>query len=149
MSKTLEVAIFLSLNGSAQDAINFYKKHFSAKELLVVTYEDSVKLGIPLEITDETKNYISHSVLEIGKTKVMIAEDTMDLNEKYMIGNNTSLCIQSADLLEIEGFYNNLITDKRVKIITPLESNIFSKAYGVIEDPFGIKIQLMFDDRLK
>lgn len=149
MSTTLEISIFLSMNGKAQEAINFYKKHFNAKELLLVTYEDMAKRDITIQVTDENKNYISHSVLSIGRTKVMIAEDTMDTNEKYKVGNNISLCIQSADLNEIEHFYNSLITDTRVRIIVPLSSNVFSKAYGIIEDPFGIQIQLMFDNRLK
>jgi PhnB protein len=149
MSTTLEIAIFLSMNGKAQEAINFYKKHFNAEELLIVTYQDMAKRDNTIQITDENKSYISHSVLSIGKTRVMIAEDTMDTNEKYRVGNNTSLCIQSADLNEIEHFYNSLITDTRVRIIVPLSNNVFSKAYGIIEDPFGIQIQLMFDNRLK
>jgi len=42
------------------------------------------------------------------------------------------------------------IRDDRVRIIVPLSSNVFSKAYdGIIEDPFGIQIQLMFDERLQ
>jgi PhnB protein len=149
MSKTLEIAIFLSINGKAQEAINFYKKHFNAEELLLVTYQDMAKRDNTIQITDENKNYISHSILAIGKTKIMIAENTMDSNEKYKVGNNTSLCIQSADLNEIEHFYNSLITDNRIRIIVPLSNNVFSKAYGIIEDPFGIQIQLMFDNRLK
>lgn len=79
----------------------------------------------------------------------MIAENTTHTNEKQRIGNNTSLCIQSADLDEIQKFYNSSITDERVRIIIPLGKNIFSKAYGIIEDPFGIQMQLMYDDRLK
>ena len=150
MSKTLEVAVFLSMNGKAQDAINFYKKHFNAEQLMVVTYEDMVRMGDKsLEINDENKNHITHSVLKIGKTKIMIAENTMDTNEKYRVGNNTSLCIQSADLDEIQQFYNSSITDERVRIIVPLGKIIFSEAYGIIEDPFGIQIQLMFDNILK
>jgi PhnB protein len=137
------------MNEKAQEAINFYKKHFNAEELLIVTYQDMAKRDNTIQITDENKNYIAHSVLSIGKTKVMIAEDTMDTNEKYKVGNNTSLCIQSADLNEIEHFYNSLITDSRVRIVVPLSNNVFSKAYGIIEDPFGIQIQLMFDNRLK
>ncbi|MEC0090716.1 VOC family protein [Paenibacillus macquariensis] len=148
MSTTLEIAIFLSMNGKAKEAINFYKNHFNAEELLLVTYQDIAKRDSSLQLTDENKNYISHSVLSIGRTKVMIAEDTMNTSEEYTVGNNTSLCIQSADLSEIEHFYNSLITDDRVKIIVPLSNNVFSKAYGIIEDPFGIQIQLMFDDRL-
>ena len=149
MSTTLEVAIFLSMNGKAKEAVDFYKKHFNAEELLLVTYEDMAKRDSSLQLTDENKNYISHSVLSIGKTKVMLAEDTMDVNEKYSVGNNASLCIQSADLEEIEHFYKSLTTNDRVRIIVPLSANTFSKAYGIIEDPFGIQIQFMFDDRLQ
>jgi len=148
MSTTLEVAIFLSMNGKAEEAVEFYKKHFNAEELLLVTYEDMAKRDSSLQLTEENKNYISHSVLSIGLTKVMLAEDTMDVTEKYVVGNNTSLCIQSADLEEIKHFYKSLTADERVKIIVPLSNNVFSKAYGIIEDPFGIQIQLMFDDRL-
>lgn len=139
---------FLSMNGRAKEAIEFYKKHFDADELLRVTYQQLAERDSSIQLTDENKDYITHSVLLIGKTKIMIAEDTMNTNEKYTVGNNTSLCIQSADLEGIEGFYKSLITDERVKIIAPLSSNVFSKAYGIIEDPFGIQIQLMFDERL-
>lgn len=148
MSTTLEAAIFLSMNGKAKEAIDFYTKHFNAEELLRVTYQQLAERDSSIQLTDENKDYITHSVLLIGRTKVMIAEDTMNPSEEYTVGNNTSLCIQSADLEEIEGFYNSLITDDRVKIIVPLSSNVFSKAYGIIEDPYGIQIQLMFDERL-
>lgn len=149
MSTTLEAAIFLSMNGKAKEAVDFYKKHFNAEERLLVTYEDMAKRDSSLRLTDENKHYISHSVLSIGKTKVMLAEDTMDGKEKYTVGNNTSLCIQSADLEEIEHFYKSLTTDERVRVIVPLSGNVFSKAYGIIEDPFGIQIQLAYDERLQ
>ncbi|EPY09929.1 MULTISPECIES: VOC family protein [Paenibacillus] len=149
MSATLEVAIFLSMNGQAREAIHFYKQHLNAKELLVVTYQDMAKRDSSITLTEDNKNQITHSVLSIGRTKIMIAEDTMNPGEAYTVGNNTSLCIQSPDLEEVERFYASLITDKRVRIIVPLSSNIFSKAYGIIEDPFGIHIQLMFDSRLQ
>lgn len=149
MSATLEVAIFLSMNGRAREAIDFYKKHFNAKELLLVTYEDMAKLDSSFQLTDANKHYITHSVLSIGTTKIMLAEDTMDPREKYTVGNNTSWCIQSADLEEIEHFYKSLTSDDRVRVIVPISSNVFSKAYGIIEDPFGIQIQLMYDERLR
>lgn len=145
---TLEVALFLSMNGQADEALSFYKKHFDAKELLVVTYADMAKRDPEFALTDENKHFISHSVLQIGKTKIMIAEEQMNPAESFKLGNNFSLCIQSADLAEIKEFYTNLLTDKRVKIIMPLNKNVFSEAYGIVEDPFGIQIQLMYDNRL-
>ncbi|AXY10645.1 MULTISPECIES: VOC family protein [Bacillus] len=145
---TLEIAIFLSMNGQAKEAIHFYTRNLEAKKLMVVTYEELAKRDRSFKITSENKGHIAHSVLQIGNTKLMIAEDTMNPNERYNIGNNMSLCIQSANLEEIQRFYNNLISDKHVKIISPLEKNIFSEAYGIIEDPYGIQIQLMYDKRL-
>lgn len=146
---TLEIAIFLSMNGQAKEAINFYTRNLEAKKLMIVTYEELAKRDSSFEITSENKHHIAHSVLQIGNTKLMIAEDTMNPTERYSVGNNMSLCIQSANLEEIQRFYNNLISDKHVKIISPLEKNIFSEAYGIIEDPYGIQIQLMYDKRLK
>lgn len=149
MSATLEIAIFLSMNGRAKEAVDFYKKHLNAEQHLLVTYEDMAKRDSSIPLTEENKHHIVHSVLVIGKTKIMLAEDTMDSSEAYTVGNNTSLCIQSADMEEIEGFYHSLAADDRVKTIVPLSPNVFSKAYGIIQDPFGIQIQLMHDDRLK
>ncbi|WP_099192394.1 VOC family protein [Tepidibacter mesophilus] len=148
MSKTLEAVTFLSMNGNTRETIEFYKTHFGAEVEMLVTYEDIGKMDPTILITEGNKNLISHSVLKIGCTKIMLAENTMDPKEKYNRGNNFSICIQSADLEEIKGFYNSLISDENVKIIIPLAENIFSKAYGIIEDPFNVQIQLMFDHRL-
>ncbi|MDV5065954.1 VOC family protein [Bacillus sp. W1] len=145
---TLEIAIFLSMNGQAKEAIHFYTRNLEAKKLMMVTYEELAKRDRSFKITSENKDHIAHSVLQIGNTKLMIAEDTMNPNERYNVGNNMSLCIQSANLEEIQRFYNNLIADKDVQVISPLEKNIFSEAYGIIEDPYGIQIQLMYDKRL-
>ncbi|WP_221567772.1 VOC family protein [Alkalihalobacillus sp. TS-13] len=146
---TLEIAVFLSMDGKANDAISFYKKNLNAKELLCVTYSDMAKRDDSLVITEENKDFISHSVLQLGKTKLMIAEETMQPSEAFNVGNNISLCIQSANLAEIQSFYHNLTSDDRVRIIIPLARNVFSEAYGIVQDPYGVQIQLMYDKRLK
>ncbi len=148
MSQTLEVVTFLSMNGRAKEAVAFYEKYFHAKRLLYVTYEMMAKRDQSIVLTSKNREYVSHSVLQIGKTKLMIAEDGMNPDDTYLQGNHASLCVQSADQAEIEGFYASLIQDPRVKIIVPLSKNVFSEAYGIIEDPFGLCIQLMYDNRL-
>ncbi|TFJ44376.1 hypothetical protein CKN73_02215 [Carnobacterium divergens] len=148
MNQTLEIGIFLSMNGKAQEAITFYKKHLYAKEQFKITYEEMAERDSSLLVTEENKQFISHSVLTIGKTKVMIAEESMNLERRFQIGNNLSLCIQSADLQQIQQFYTNLVSEPQVKVIVPLSSNAFSEAYGVIQDPFGVLIQLNHDERL-
>ncbi|MFP7494603.1 VOC family protein [Terribacillus saccharophilus] len=145
---TLEIAVFLSMDGKAKEAIAFYKEHLQAEELLLVSYMDMAERDAGMMLTEENKDYISHCVLRIGRSNLMIAEETMDPREQYEAGNNFSLCIQSANLAEIRLFYQNMMRDSRVKVIQPLEANVFSEAYGVVRDPFGVDIQLMYDPRL-
>ncbi|TKI89020.1 VOC family protein, partial [Bacillus wiedmannii] len=82
---TLEIAIFLSMNGQAKEAINFYTRNLEAKNLMIVTYEELAKRDSSFKITSENKDHIAHSVLQIGNTKLIIAEDTMKPNERYNV----------------------------------------------------------------
>lgn len=148
MNETLEAAIFLSLNGRAREAIAFYQKNLDARLLLMVTYEDMKERDPVFMVTEENRHHIAHSVLLIGKTKLMIAEDTMEPQERYQVGNHFSLCVQSADHEQIQSFYERVRQDERARIIVPLASNVFSEGYGIIRDPFGIDIQFMVDKRL-
>ena len=38
-----------------------------------------------LKLQVKIKDHIAHSVLQIGNTKLMIAEDTMNTNERYNV----------------------------------------------------------------
>lgn len=143
-----EVVTFLSMNGRTAEAIDFYTKHLNAKVIFKVTYEDMKKMDPSMTIEKGKEQWISHSILEVGVHKIMLAEETMVPKLNYNVGNNISFCIQSADKQEIERIYNSLIQDQRTVVIAPLGQIIFSEAYGIVKDPFGIIIQLNYDKRL-
>lgn len=143
-----EVVTFLSLNGRGAEAIEFYQHHLSAEVLLKVTYEDMKKLDPTMEVDDDKRQWISHSVLQVGMHKMMLAEETMVPELDYVVGNNFSLCIQSADRAEIERMYASLVQDPRTSIVRPLGKIVFSDAYGIVQDPYGVLIQLNYDQRL-
>jgi len=143
-----EVVTFLSMNGRGAEAIDFYTQHLNAKAILKVTYEDMKKMDPSMVLESGKEQWISHSILQVGLHKIMLAEETMVPKLDYILGNNISLCIQSADKDEIERIYNSLIEDKRTEVISPLGKVIFSEAYGIVKDPFGILIQLNYDKRL-
>lgn len=143
-----EVVTFLSMKGAAAEAIDFYIRHLNAKVLLKVTYEDMKKMDSSITVESGKEQWISHSVLEVGVHKIMLAEETMVPELEYNVGNNISLCIQSADRQEIERIYTSLIQDSRTAVIRPMGKIVFSEAYGIVRDPFGILIQLTYDKRL-
>lgn len=143
-----EIITFLSMNGRAAEALEFYTKHLEAKVVYKVTYEDMKKMDPSMVVEKGKESWIAHSVLVAGVHKIMIAEETMVPKTDYLVGNNISLCIQSADRNEIEKMYHSLVGDPRTEVITPLGKVVFSEAYGVVKDPFGILIQLNHDERL-
>ncbi|CAH1201197.1 VOC family protein [Paenibacillus sp. JJ-223] len=143
-----EVVTFLSMNGRGAEAIAFYTEHLQANVVFKVTYEDMKKMDPAMVIEPGREQWISHSILEVGVHKIMLAEESMVPKLDYIVGNNTSLCIQSADKQEIEQIYHSLVGDPRTEVITPLGPIVFSEAYGIVRDPFGVYMQLMYDKRL-
>ncbi|MBW8351276.1 VOC family protein [Bacillus sp. IITD106] len=137
-----EVIPFLSLNGTAAKAIAFYEKHLSAKVLFKKTYKEMKEMNPNFHYEEGQDEYITHSVLEIGANKLMIAEEAMDSSRPWQLGNSSSLCIQSKDKNIINKLYQSLVEHNEVTVLVPLKENAFSPGYAIIRDPFGIVIQL-------
>lgn len=143
-----EIITFLSMNGAGTEAIAFYTRHLGAKVEYKVTYEEMKRLDPSMRLEEGQEQWISHSILVIGVHKIMLAEETMVPESEFVAGNNMSLCIQSANKREIEDMYRSLVEDSRTMVIRPLGEVVFSEAYGVVQDPFGVYIQLNYDKRL-
>ncbi|MCF7758026.1 VOC family protein [Paenibacillus sp. FSL L8-0435] len=137
-----EVIPFLSMNGDAAAAIAFYEEFLGAKVIFKKSYKEMKEMNPGFEYPAGQDEYITHSVLEIGVNKVMIAEEAMDTERAWQLGNSTSLCIQSKDKDTIDQLYHSLIQHEGVKVLVPYEQNEFSPGYGIVRDPFGIAIQL-------
>ncbi|PGZ10288.1 VOC family protein [Bacillus cereus] len=137
-----EVIPFLSLNGQGAKAIAFYEQHLGAKVLFKKNYKEMKEIDPNFTYEESQEHYITHSVLQIGTNKIMIAEQAVDSTRPWQLSNSSSLCIQSKDFQAIEAFYHNLIKHEEVHILTPFEKNSFSPGYAIVRDPFGIVIQL-------
>ena len=137
-----EVIPFLSLNGNAAAAISFYEKYLDAKVLFKKNYKEMKEMDPRFIYEEGQDEYITHSVLEIGASKVMIAEEEMDKSRPWQLGNSFSLCIQSKDKNEMNTFYESLVQHEKVTVLIPFEKNAFSPGYAIIRDPFGVVIQL-------
>ncbi len=137
-----EIIPFLSMNGKAAAAIEFYEKYLGANVLFKKNYKEMKEMNPHFSYEEDQDQYITHSVLEIGANKLMIAEEEMDSSRPWQLGNSSSLCIQSQDTNVITHLYKSLVQHKDVTIVVPLKKNTFSPGYAIIRDPFGIVIQL-------
>lgn len=145
---TIQLTTFLSMNGRAAEAISFYEDYLGAKVLFMKNYVELKAMDPTFNYLEEEANYIAHSVLEIDGGMLMVADEIMSENKEEVIGTNFSICI-TGDVNEIKIMYAKLLEHSDVKIVIPLEPNIFGHAYGIIEDPFGITIQLVNEKQAK
>lgn len=142
MMAHVKVTTFLSLNGKAQEAISFYQKNLDAKVRFQITnIEIQAKMDPEYTFPESEKDFVSHSVLEIGSLELSIIDDTMDEGTDVVTGNNLSLCLYSSSLAQVTDFYERVTMDKRTKVIIPLGKNFFAEAYAIVKDPFGVIIQ--------
>ncbi|MCK6078862.1 VOC family protein [Paenibacillus silvae] len=137
-----EVIPFLSMNGDAAEAIAFYEKTLGAKVLFRKSYKEMKEMSPEFTYPAGQDEYITHSVLQVGVNKVMIAEEAMDAERPWESGNSISMCIQSQDQEQIDRLYEELSQYPGVKVLVPYEGNEFSPGYGIVRDPFGVVIQL-------
>ncbi|SFQ31865.1 VOC family protein [Salibacterium halotolerans] len=137
-----EVIPFLSLNGEAAAAIAFYEQYLGATVLFKKNYKEMREMNPHFSYEEGQDEYITHSVLEIGANKLMVAEEAMDTSRPWQLGNSSSLCIQSKDKDVITNLYDSLVQHEKVTVLVPLKKNTFSPGYAIVRDPFGIVIQL-------
>lgn len=137
-----EVIPFLSMNGDAAAAIAFYEEFLGAKVIFKKSYKEMKEMNPNFTYPPGQDEYITHSVLEIGANKIMIAEEAMDAERPWDLGNSASLCIQSRDQGQIDQLYEALVKHEGVRVLVPYEQNEFSPRYGIVRDPFGVVIQL-------
>jgi PhnB protein len=119
---------YISVKG-AEDAIEFYKKAFGAKE--------TGRLSMP-------DGSIGHAELEIGDSKIMIAEENEqwgNLSPQTIGGTPVSLCIYVEDVDAV--FAKALQAGAKVTGEMVVKNQFYGDRTGGITDPFGHQWSIM------
>lgn len=122
------VTAYISVKG-AEDAIEFYKNAFGAKETGRLTMPDGS---------------IGHAELEIGDSKIMIAEENEqwgNLSPQTIGGTPVSLCIYVEDVDAV--FAKALQAGAKVTGEMVVKDQFYGDRTGGITDPFGHQWSIM------
>ncbi|MFD0678426.1 MULTISPECIES: VOC family protein [unclassified Paenibacillus] len=134
---TMQLVPFLMFNGNASEAISFYETALEAKVLFKQTVGED-PLSPEVQLTEEQKAQISHSILKIGETNVY-ASDLIP-GQKLQVGNQVTICITTNDAGKARQYYEALLPGG--KVLQQLGEVHFSPAYGMLTDQFGITFQI-------
>jgi PhnB protein len=108
---------------NASDAIAYYKKAFSAEEL--------VRMAMP-------DGKVGHAELKIGDSIVMLADemdhpDAIQKSPRTLGGVTSGLCLYVADC---DAMFNRAVAAGG-KVRRPLTNQFYGDRSGTVEDPFG------------
>jgi PhnB protein len=121
---------YIHFNGSAKDAMEFYKSIFGGK-LDISTFKDS---GMPVDPTDESK--IMHAMLEGDNGIVFMASDTPKHME-YTPGTTVTMSLSGDDEALLKGYWDGLSNGGTIQ--QPLVKAPWGDTFGMLKDKFDIE----------
>jgi PhnB protein len=128
---------YITMDGNAKEAIEFYEKALDAQQLFVQTFgemPENPDFPIPVEV----KGRIGHATLKVGETELMFS-DTFP-GSPFSSGNQVSICISTDSVEQARKMFDALQQGGQVGM--PLQETHFSPAYGNVTDKFGITFQI-------
>jgi PhnB protein len=127
---------YLSFEGRAEEAIEFYKKAVGAKVTMMMRNKESPEQapGMPPNSGDK----IMHCAMTIGDSVVMATDGSMSGNPKF---GGISLTINADSDAEAKKLFNNLADGGQVTL--PLNKTFFASSFGMVADKFGVHWMIM------
>ncbi|WP_406657306.1 VOC family protein [Methanolobus sp. ZRKC2] len=127
---TLEA--YINFNGNCREAVEYYAEVFGTEKPQFMLYKDVPDEAFP--VTEETKDMILHTSLDIAGSTVMFSDVPPDM--PFVTGNNISLVIISKDMNEIRSMFDKLKNGGSVDM--DLQETFWSKLHGFVTDKFGV-----------
>ena len=126
----MNVQPYLSFEGRAQEAIDFYKSALGAKVDAIMHFRDAPP---DMQGNMPDKDKIMHSAFRVGDTQIM-ATDGMCSGKSQFSG--ITLTLNAASNGEAEKLFNALAQGGKVNM--PMSETFFAHRFGMVADKFGV-----------
>lgn len=129
----MHIDAYLSFEGRAEEAINFYRKALGAEVVMLMRFKEA-----PPEVTAQmapgSADKIMHAALRIGDSMVM-------LSDGHCTGQNAfkgvSLSMTAKDEAEVQRRYAALAEGGQAQL--PPHKTFFAHCFGMLADRFGVQ----------
>ena len=128
----MNVQPYLSFEGRAQEAIDFYKSALGAKVDVVMHFKDAPP-EVQGQISPASKDKIMHAAFRIGDTQVMASDGQCNGKAQF---SGITLTLNAASNGEAEKLFNALAQGGKVNM--PISETFFAHRFGMVADKFGV-----------
>lgn len=138
----MKVNPYLNFDGTAEQALNFYKQVFGGEFQTVMRFSDMPQGEHP--IADEEKNRIMHMALPLGDSMLMASDTSPSMGHVLIEGNNNYVSLAPDSLEETQRIFDELSKGGEVEM--PLQLMFWGDYFASFTDKFGVKWMLSFHE---
>ena len=131
---------YLTFNGNAEEAFNFYRSVFGGEFSSLVKFKDMPIPGVQLAEADQEK--VMHVGLPIGDELLMASDAMETLGQKVTPGNNLYISAHPDTKEEADRLFNALSEGGKVEM--PIADQMWGDYYGSFTDKFGVGWMINF-----
>ncbi|HEX4408818.1 MAG TPA: VOC family protein [Xanthobacteraceae bacterium] len=131
----MNIQPYLSFEGRADEAIEFYKKAIDAKVDMLMRFKECPDQAM---VTPESKEKVMHAALRAGDAVLMMSDGRCTGSANF---NGISLALSVKSEAEAEHAFNALAEGGKVNM--PLTKTFFSPKFGMLQDKFGVGWMVM------
>jgi PhnB protein len=129
----MNVQPYLSFEGRAQEAIDFYKSAIGAKVDMIMHFKDAPP-DVQAQMSPESKDKIMHSAFHVGDTQIMATDGNCSGKTGF---SGISLTLNASDNAEAEKLFAALGNGGQVTM--PMSETFFADRFGMVADKFGVQ----------
>ena len=134
---------YISFNGNAEEAFNFYKSVFGGELSLIIRFKEMSSPEYPVAENDVNK--IMHIALPIGKNILMgndVPESMGRVNENE---NRSKISINVESREEADKLFSGLSASGKIEV--PIGDSPWGSYFGMFRDKFGIEWIVDYDPK--
>jgi PhnB protein len=128
----MNVQPYLSFEGRAQEAIDFYTSALGATVDMIMHFKDAPP-EMQGQMSPASKDKIMHAAFHIGDTQIMASDGQCNGKASF---TGIALTLNAASNAEAEKLFGALAQGGTVNM--PMSETFFANRFGMVADKFGV-----------
>jgi PhnB protein len=124
---------YLSFNGRAEEAIDFYRRALGAEVEMMMRFKDSPEPCPEGMVPPGSENKIMHACIKVGGSPIMASDGNCQGQASFQ---GFSLSYTASDEKTADRVFHALADGGEVRM--PLNKTFFSPRFGMVADKFGV-----------
>ena len=134
---------YLTFDGNALEAFNFYKTVFGGEFAMMQKLKDTPHGS---NASPDEAERIMHIALPLSEGYILLGSDTFaSMGHKHLPGTNIALSLNAESKEEADKIFNSLSAGGTVTM--PMQDTFWGSYFGMCTDKFGIAWMMSFDKK--